>query len=156
MEVKSYAQIDENGTVCAVSQLLESAGGDHLIELETYAPELIGKRWDAQTRQFVAAQAPDAPADRRISVLWFRRRFTRAERVAVEWAAVDRSEQTEAQRRQAAELRASLADQSAATFIDLDDPDTISGIQALVSIELLTPQRASDILDTAVKPEERP
>lgn len=93
---------------------------------------------------------------RRVSVLAFRRRFTMAERAAIEWAAVDRSDQPEAQRQQAAALRAILADQAAASFIDLDDEDTMEGVQSLEAMGLIGAGRAAQILGAPVQPEELP
>ena len=99
---------------------------------------------------------PALPELRRVSVLGFRRRFTKAERAAIEWAAVDRADQPEAQRQQAAALRATLADQAAATFIDLDDADTVEGVQGLEAMGLLAPGRALEILTAPIQPEELP
>lgn len=93
---------------------------------------------------------------RRVSVLAFRRRFTMAERAAIEWAAVDRSDQPEAQRQQAAALRAILADQAAASFIDLDEEDTMEGVQSLEAMGLIGAGRAAQILGAPVQPEELP
>ena len=104
----------------------------------------------------VQGDPAEAPAARRLSVLAFRRRFTPAERAAIEWAAVDRADQPDAARRQAAALRATLADQAAAKFIDLDDADTIAGVQTLEAAGLIAAGRAADILDAPVDPEELP
>ena len=96
------------------------------------------------------------PELRHVAVLGFRLRFTKAERGAIEWAAVDRADQPEAQRRQAAELRATLADQAAATYIDLDDPETVDGVQGLEAMGLLAPGRALEILNAPIQPKELP
>ena len=95
-------------------------------------------------------------APRVVSVLGFRSRFTPAEKAAIEWAAVDRPDQPEAQRMQAAALRATLADQAAAKFIHLDDPATVVGVQALEAAGLLQPGRALAILDAPIEPKELP
>ena len=93
---------------------------------------------------------------RRVSTLAFRRRFTKAERIAIEWAAVDRADQSLAQRQQAAALRATLADQNAAKFIDLDDDGTVTGVQDLEAMGLIEPGRAAQILNSPIQPEELP
>lgn len=95
-------------------------------------------------------------APRIVSVLGFRRRFTPAEKAAIEWAAVDRPDQPEAQRMQAAALRATLADQAAATFINLDDPDTVQGVQGLEALGILAAGRSVEILNSNIQPEDLP
>lgn len=101
-------------------------------------------------------EAPTMAVRRIVSVLGFRRRFTPEERAAIEWAAVDRPDQPEAQRMQAAALRATLADQAAAKFIDLDDDDTAMGVQGLEAMGLLAAGRAAEILGAPVQPQELP
>ena len=91
-----------------------------------------------------------------VSVLGFRRRFTLTEKAAIEWAAVDRPDQPEAQRMQAAALRATLADQAAAQFIHLDDPATVVGVQGLEALGIIAPGRALEILTAPIQPEELP
>jgi len=97
-----------------------------------------------------------ANAPRHVSPLAFRQRFTRAERAAIEWAAVDRADQPDAQRMQAAELRATLKDQGQAKYIDLDDPETIDGVQLLESFGLIHSGRAVEILSAPVQAKELP
>lgn len=101
-------------------------------------------------------QAVPPKSSARVSVLAFRRRFTRAERAAIEWAAVDRADLSLTLRQQAAALRATLADQAAATFIDLADPDTVEGVQRLAAMAILTPARAAEIITASIQPEELP
>lgn len=98
---------------------------------------------------------PTLPA-RHLAPLAFRRRFTPAERAALEWAAVDKPEQGTQQRMGAAALRSSLKDQAQASYIDLDDPDTIAGVQGLEALGLLAEGRAEDILTAEVRDDERP
>lgn len=101
-------------------------------------------------------EAPAAAAPRVVSVLGFRRRFTPEEKAAIEWAAVDRPEQPEAARMQAASLRATLADQAAAQFIDLEDPATVRGVQGLEALGILAAGRATEIFTAPIQPEELP
>jgi len=96
------------------------------------------------------------PSPRIVSVLGFRRRFTPAEKAAIEWAAVDRPDQPEAQRMQAAALRATLADQAAAQFIHLEDPATVAGVQGLEALGIIAPGRALEILNATIQSEELP
>ena len=50
------------------------------------------------------------------------------------------------QRLIAASLRAMLADQAMAEFIDLSDETTIAGVQYLAQVGLLTEERAQEVL----------
>ena len=93
--------------------------------------------------------------DTRITRLAFRNRFTQAEKVALELAALDDPTAPMAQRQQAAALRATLSDTAAATFIDLIRADTRAGVQMLETAGLLAAGRALEILDAPVTPEER-
>ena len=93
--------------------------------------------------------------DTRITRLAFRNRFTQAEKVMLEIAALDNPAAPMAQRQQAAALRATLADTAAATFIDLIHADTRAGVQMLETAGLLAAGRALEILGAPVTPEER-
>ena len=131
-----------------------------MMALEFYALSVPGKRHEIQSGLFVA-QLPqgsggEAMAPRRVSVLVFGRRFTPAEKATIEWAAVDGPNQPEAHRMQAAALRATLADQAAATFIDLDDSATVEGLESLETMAILARGRAREILTTPIQPEEVP
>lgn len=92
---------------------------------------------------------------RYITRLAFRNRFTMAEKVALEIAALDNPAATMAERQNAAALRAHMKDQENAQFIDLDDPVTRGGVQSLETSGLLGAGRAAVILDTPVSDVER-
>ena len=94
--------------------------------------------------------------DTRITRLAFRNRFTSAEKMALEMAALDDPTAPMAQRQQAAVLRVHLADVAASTFIDLGSQDTRAGVLALEAGGLLTEDRVLEILDAPVQPHERP
>ena len=94
--------------------------------------------------------------DTRVTRLAFRNRFTQAEKVSLELAALDDPTAPMAQRQLSASIRASMADIAAATFIDLGKPDTRAGVQMLEAGRLLAVGRALEILDAPVQPEERP
>ena len=95
-------------------------------------------------------------ADSRITRLAFRSRFTQPEKIALEISALDDPTAAMSARQQAAALRAYLADVGAATFIDLQRPDTRAGVQMLERVGLLQAGRALTILESAIAPEERP
>lgn len=90
----------------------------------------------------------------KMTKLAFRNRFTAAEKVAIEIACLDNPSAPMAQRQQAAALRASQADVSAATFIDPQRQDTRDGVLALESAGILSTGRALEILDTAITEQE--
>ena len=94
--------------------------------------------------------------DTRLTKLAFRNRFTQAEKVMLEIAALDNPAAPMPQRQQAAALRATLSDTAAATFIDLIHADTRAGVQMLETAGLLAAGRALEILGAPVTPEERP
>lgn len=78
-----------------------------------------------------------------ITARQFRERFTRAERVAITLAASQALEAGDA------ELQVFLDDLSASQVAELDHPDLIAGVQALVTAGLISAARAAEILSTA-------
>lgn len=74
----------------------------------------------------------DAPVTRVISKLAFRRRFTLAERVAIDSSSDP-------------VVKTMLTDMSLADVIDLDDADIVAGLAYLESISLLVAGRAAEI-----------
>jgi hypothetical protein len=96
-----------------------------------------------------------AVRSRQITVLAFRKRFTRSEKAAMEFAAIDNPSAPEQERRQAAAMRADFKDNDAAEFIDLDDERTREGVMYLESVGLLDEGRALEILDAPVQDVER-
>lgn len=121
---------------------------------EHTAQAMYPGRWRIAEQQ--PQPEPQQPTRRRITPLAFRRRFTSAERAAIEWAAVDRADAASSERQQAAQLRSTLKDQELASFIDLDDPDVAAGVQLLESVGLIADGRALQITDTPPRPDELP
>lgn len=158
-----YAQINESGICTAVTEThSELPAAANLIAIDGLRSEYTGKLYDAEAS--AAAGAPvfaGAPAQplgdspRRITKLAFRNRFTKAEKAGIEFAALDDPTAPTAQRQQAAALRADLKDQEQATFIDLDDQDTRTGVQTLEAVGLIAAGRAVAILDAPVQDKER-
>lgn len=83
---------------------------------------------------------------RKITKLAFRNRFTTTEKITLELASLDDPTATALERQQKAGLRVYLKDLDNATYIDLERQETISGVFALVSLGLLTNDRANAIL----------
>ena len=124
-------------------EILDSAGAviNTIVADEAFAQEHYPEHWR------LAAEQPQAePAQKQLTVLQFRQRFTIAEKAAIELAAIDNPAAVLEQRQQAAMLRAVLADQAAAAFIDLAAASTIEGVQLLVQAGLLTEPRGAEIL----------
>jgi len=94
---------------------------------------------------------PPAPS-RRATKLQFRNLFTTTEKVAIELAALDNPSADMTARAQSAGLRVFLEDLDSATpdpdgtSVDLDDPRTVAGVNALESIGLIAAGRATEIL----------
>lgn len=93
--------------------------------------------------------------DRKITKLAFRNRFTLTEKVTIELAAVDNVSDPMEKRQLAAALRANMADQRDATFIDLNDAITRQGVMMLETYGLIAPGRAAQILDSEIVQTER-
>lgn len=127
---------------------------DTILASEDFAQQHYPGAWRLAEQQELPAPAPQV--HRRITPLAFRRRFTGAERAAIEWAAVDRADATSGERQQAAQLRSTLKDQELASFIDLDDPDVAAGVQLLEAVGLIADGRALQITDTPPRPDELP
>lgn len=151
-----YAQINEARIAIGVQQAHAPIESPDLVVLASLDTSVLCKRHDAATGAWDDVPAQPLPVERRVSVLAFRRRFAKAERAAIEWAAVDRAEDTIAQRMQAAALRADLKDQDSAQYIDLDDGDTVAGVQALEAGGLIAAGRAAEILGAPIEPGELP
>ncbi|WAE53231.1 hypothetical protein [Stutzerimonas frequens] len=86
----------------------------------------------------------------------FRSRFTQAEKIAIELAGLDDPSAAMEARSQAAAIRTYQKDVDAAEFIDLTDPATAGGVQALEAAGLLAEGRAADILTAPVQWSELP
>ena len=87
--------------------------------------------------------------DRAITRLAFLDRFADEEAIAIDLASQGATVQ-------AAAMRQYMSKVDAATFIDLDRPDTRAGVQALEAAGLLIEGRALEILDAPVLDHERP
>ena len=117
--------------------------------------QLMLERYPEGNYRLVPDVPTPATAERRITKLAFRNRFTKAEKAGIEFAALDDPTAPIAQRQQAAALRADLKDQEQATFIDLDDEDTRTGVLTLEAVVLIAAGRAVEILDAPVQDKER-
>jgi len=93
---------------------------------------------------------------RHLTVLAFRNRFTRTEKVRIELAAIDNPAGTPDERAQAATVRVGQADLAAATYVDVDRDDTRADVLAFEDMDLLDAAgRALEILDAPIQAHER-
>ena len=117
----------------------------------------IGWTWDG-----VMLSPPNAPdpepevLPRHITRLAFLQRITMAEHVAIELASIHDTASDTATQVRAATLRKMLQLVNAATWIDLDRPDTRAMVQQIETMGLLAPGRALEILDNDIQDIERP
>ena len=118
----------------------------------------VGDGWDGE--RFTPAPPPETPADpadTRITRLAFRNRFTQAEKIALELAALDNPTAPAAARQQSAALRAYLKDLDAASWVDLTRPEPVAAMQMLAASGLIGEGRAAAILDVdSITDMERP
>ena len=86
----------------------------------------------------------------RITNFAFLERFTDAEAVAIDLASIDDINAPQEQRENSSMLRRMNKKIDTASFIDLADPQTIAGIKSLAVIELITDDRATEILESPI------
>lgn len=149
-----YAQLDTDSIVVAVTQTSGEIHAANMIALGSYDTSVIGKRWTGTHWETVPL--PETILPRHITKRAFRARFTKPERVAIEWASVDRADATLQERQLAAALRSDLKDQEQAVYIDLNDPDVAEGLQQLADFGLIAPHRPGEILSAPIQGSERP
>ena len=117
----------------------------------------IGWTWDGVTLS--PPNVPDPEPEvlpRHITRLAFLQRITMNEHVAIELASIHDPASDTATQVRAATLRKMLQLVNAATWIDLDRPDTRGMVQQIEAMGLLAPGRALEILDGEILPIERP
>lgn len=141
-----YAQLNGDGRCVCVSQASAALPeADHLVRLDSYDETVLGQTWADD--EWVSP-APVA-AVRHITRLAFLQRFLDSEAIAIDLASIGATTQ-------AAGVRRYLSLVNAATYIDLDRPDTRAGVIALESLGLINAGRAEVILDAPLSAGERP
>lgn len=152
--VDRYAQLsapDGNG-VRTILQVIDSELDPDGVNGEWVACGNAGPDWTTTDHgsTYAPPVVPPAPV-KYLSKLGFRNRFTSAEKATIEFAALDNPSASMPARLLAAGIRASLADQRDATFIDPTRPDTRQGVLDMEAAGLLGPGRALQILDTPIE-----
>lgn len=90
-----------------------------------------------------------------LTIVEFRNRFTQAEKIAIDLAAIDNPSAPIEQRMMSAGLRVYLADLAAVKdFVEVTDPLTMAGVQTLEAMGIIGPGRAAEILSPTGAPAE--
>lgn len=159
--MKSYVVYDDAGVLTGayLQELSEDHQSNH-IEV-TDEQRLAWTDYRANEDRTGLELAPVAtpeprPQARHLTVLAFRNRFTRAEKIRIELAAIDEPTAEPVLRERAAMVRIGQADLAAATYVDADREDTRADVQAFEAMDLLdAPGRALEILDAPIQVHER-
>lgn len=109
---------------------------------------IISAGWGWDPSGFTEPPAPpEAPVERKVTRLAFLNRFTDAEAIALDLASIGTTIE-------AASIRRYMQKVNAATFIDLERADTISGINQLEAVGLIGAGRANAILTAPITEQE--
>lgn len=150
MEVILIANNLVDNVICADSvERAQQFYPDHICLERTDELAHVGPGFLFDGSVFSAPEPVEQPQDWRITRLAFLNRFTDAEAIGIDLASQGATVQAAAMRRYQAKV-------SAATFVDLSDPNTRNGVIALEDAGLLADGRADVILNTPVQPHERP
>lgn len=124
-----YRRTANPGTVVRVSDgaHIPTGGGNYLSDAY--------EAWLAEGNEPEPAPLPEPPPPRALSPLEFMERLTKAERIAIRRAS-----------RQNDDLADWLDMLLGAREVNVTDPRTVAGVQALVQAGLLTPERAAALL----------
>lgn len=107
-----------------------------------------GSKWFTRD-EYPKVHLPEVVVNRHITQLAYLERFTDEEAITIDLASIGNTVG-------AAMLRRMMAKVQAATYIDLDSQQSIDGINALVTMGILTQERCDEILYAPVSEEERP
>lgn len=149
-------QLIENGQTRAIASYFEKTSDGWVGDGVVYPLSVVGN--DCTVVDYTPPPPviePPAPEVRRITELAFRSRFTMKEKVATELASVVNQSDPLAMQELAASIRALKDDISAASYIDLDRPDTRAGVSLMEEYGIIAAGRAAEILDNPVQDFER-
>lgn len=149
---RNYVQISAAGIVVGLTSTSGTIDHEQVVEVPTYDESLIGRLYVPGTGDFISPPdggAGSVPASTKVSRLAFLSRFSDGEAIDIDLASMGAT-------REAAAVRRYLAKVNAAQHIDLNDPDTRGGVQALEAAGLIAAGRAAQILDAPIDPRELP
>lgn len=98
---------------------------------------------------------PNAGSEKLITVLAFRNRFTKVEKITMELASIDSPSASIEHRQMAAAIRVDMKDSDNASYIDLNRPETRAGVQTLELFGIIGAGRANIILTASIVDNER-
>lgn len=127
-----YAFLNDKNKVTNIEVLNYNIESPYVIELQTYDPTIIGKIWDGEN--FIAKVETKERYE--LTRLEFRNRF-KIEELALIYQKIDAGDIT---------LRVIMDNFNVASYINVKDPLTLSGINYLISIGVLTQERANEVL----------
>lgn len=148
--MERYAQL-VNGIIY---QVIESGTDPDGINGEWIACGNAGPGWTYNGNTFSPPVVVTPVVTKYLSKLGFRNRFTPTEKALIEFAALDNPVAIMTARMLSASIRANLADQRDATYIDPNRPDTRQGVIGMEANGLLASGRALQILDAPILDEE--
>ena len=131
-----YAQINDDNVVFAITETSAPVSAPDMIEIESFDTSLLGCTYS--NGQFIPPPPP--PAQRHISVGAFFDRFG-----AAKWEVLSSTDPL---------VQAMVRDASVRTFIDLDRPDLLQGLQLVQSKGFAIDPQA--IVSVEIQPSERP
>lgn len=139
MDTSGFYRI-ENGEIVTTPNGVDGPGFSLVRDNHTeYTYPQGGWYWFDSYSQALAALVSHDP--RHITKLAFLTRFTDNEAIAIDLASIGATAEAAALRRYTNKI-------NVAEYIDLDDPATRGGVQALESVGMISPGRAAEILDT--------
>ena len=139
------------------AKTIEILEDGHVVNTIVASEEVAEQMFPGTWRVVVEQENSVAPEVRHVTVLAFRNRFTRAEKIRIELAGLDDPAASQQTRERAAVIRVGQADLAAATFVDLDRQGTRDDVLAFDAMGLLdSPDRALSILDAPILLHERP
>lgn len=142
-----------NGIVVEVKDITEEEFGtvvnsyDSVVEVTNNNP-MPTEGWSFVGTTFSPPAGVSAIPTLKISKLAFLQRFTDTELETIEAASAQNNQYGYA-------LRVALRKQAVATYIDLSLPETITGVNSLAALQLITSQRATAILTTPITEAEK-
>lgn len=142
-----YARINIDNVVTSISELHSIIEAPNLIQIDEQQAVDLGYIYSGGV--FVAPQITQPAPDKRITPNAFQKRFTDAEAVNIDLASIGATVQ-------AATLRRHVKLSETASFIDLDDPLSVGGVNAMAAAGLISAQRAIEILTNPIQDSERP
>lgn len=152
--------IDGDNRVELIAESFEKVDDGILQDKDTLIPETLisgdGKTWTVEDYLPPPPIIPPPEKENRwITKGAFRNRFTANEKIAIEFASLDNTNDPIQKRQMAAALRVSNTDVMVSTFIDLDRPDTVAGVKKMEDFGIIAAGRSDEILNAEIKDFER-